>query len=378
MRHNMLRSMGACGLCGLILIVAALLNAQSPPLIDSHDRETECGSTTVIRRANSQRLTPAAAGSFSIVVIPDTQRYTKQQDTPGGKARVVNTVFENHTRWIVDNILTQRIVFVSHVGDVVDENSSKQWEVARRCMDRLHGRIPYGISVGNHDMKESGDASLFQRYFPQSRFQGFKWYGGCFDPDRRKKKVSGNNVNSFQLFSAEGLDFVALHLECNAPDDVLRWANAVLTLHAARRAIVTTHMGLGPIDKPKKERDYFSAPKGRMRWSKIHGKKGNTPQQMWTKCFSKHKNVFMICCGDQSRTTAMTRFSRGAHGNLVFELLSDYTSSGPLRIYRFEPSLNRIRVITFDTTRRSLCEHHKNAPQREQHQFILKYPMSQN
>ncbi|MBI2497819.1 MAG: hypothetical protein HYV75_07900 [Opitutae bacterium] len=29
----------------------------------------------------------------------------------------------------------------------------------------------------------------------------------------------GNNVNSFQLFSAAGLDFVHLNLECNAPDE---------------------------------------------------------------------------------------------------------------------------------------------------------------
>ena len=373
-------------MCVVVLLQLSLrpsiLSAQSPlqvgPRVNDVASAVDTSNRGTFISARVQTLSPAPEGTFSIVVIPDTQRYIKQDVGTEGKSRIVNTVLDNHTRWIIDNIASQRIVFVSHVGDVVEDNSTKHWEVARRCLDRLHGRIPYGISVGNHDMKDSGDASLFQRYFPRSRFQNFSWYGGSFDPDRRKKKVSGNNVNSFQLFTAEKLDFVALHLECNAPDDVLAWANRVLKLYAHRRAFVTTHMGLGPIDKPKQERDFFETPKGRMRWSKIHGKKGNTPQQMWTKCFSRHKNLFMICSGDQSRTAVMTRISRGTNGNTVFELLSDYTSSGPLRIYRFQPPLNRIRVITYDTTRGALCEFHKNVPDRTEHQFILKYSMSRD
>lgn len=49
-------------------------------------------------------------------------------------------------------------------------------------------------------------------------------------------------MNSAQIFSAGGLDFIHLSLECNAPDDLLAWADQLLTQHAKRRAIVTTHM----------------------------------------------------------------------------------------------------------------------------------------
>src|SRR5690606_21799936 len=107
------------------------------------------------------------------------------------------------------------------------------------------------------------------------------------------------------LFSAEGLDFVFLHLECNAPDDVLAWADEVLERHPDRHALVTTHMDLGPLEKPTQNRGYFDDPKGRMRWVKIHGPRGNSPQQMWDKCFRKHKHLVAIFSGDQSRTTAM-------------------------------------------------------------------------
>jgi hypothetical protein len=242
-------------------------------------------------------------------------------------------------------------------------------------MDRLHGKVPYGISVGNHDMKSDGNSELFQEFFPAERFKAFKWYGGSFPTSKKKSTESGNNANSYQLFSAEGLEFVILHLECNAPDRVLDWASEVLTKHSNRRAIITTHMGLGPRDKPKVADEFFSAPKGRMAWKKCHGKKGNTPQQMWDKCFRKHANLFMICCGDQSRTQAMRLTSKGDHGNSVFEVLSDYGSNG-LRVMRFIPGLNRIEVRTWNPTKNEFCKSTKIVKDERQHQFDLQFSMS--
>ena len=158
-------------------------------------------------------------------------------------------------------------------------------------------------------------------------------YGGTFKPATGRTAVSGNNANSYQLFQAGGMYFVFLHLECNAPDDVLEWADGILKKHSHRRAIITTHMGLGPREKPKVARDYYDAPKGRMKWKKCHGNRGNTPQEMWDKCFRKHVNLFMICCGDQSRTQALHQSVRGDQGNIVHEVLSDYGTNG-MRIMR--------------------------------------------
>jgi hypothetical protein len=318
-------------------------------------------------------LPEASEGTFSVAVIPDTQHYGRLKDDD---QTWENPVFEAYTRWIATNIKRQRIVFVSHVGDIVDLNERPQWRVARRCMDQLHGRVPYGISVGNHDMVRSGDASLFQEFFPKSRFEEFDWYGGSFDSTRDSAStVSVNNANSFQLFSAAGLRFVFVHLECNAPDDVLDWASEVLQEHSGRRAIITTHMGLGPRDSPKNARDYFDAPKGRMTWKKCHGERGNSPQQMWDKCFRRHDNVFMICCGDQSRTQAVRRSSRGDHANTVHELLSDYGVNG-LRIMRFVPKANRIEVRTWNPMTRELTQGTKIVPNTAQHQFELPYTMT--
>jgi len=327
--------------------------------------------------AGEHVLPAAPEGTFTIAVIPDTQGYrgkgTKRQ--PDSKDAVTNPVFEAYTKWIADNIERQRIVLVSHVGDIVDRDVPDQWEVARRCMDRLHGRVPYGISVGNHDMKGDGNSSLFQQYFPESRFADFEWYGGCFRNKGENQSISGNNANSCQLFSAEGLNFVFLHLECNAPDNVLAWADQVLERHSDRRALVTTHMGLGPRALPRTPRDFFDAPKGRMQWKKRHGKRGNTPEQMWQKCFRKHRNLFAIFCGDQSRTQAMRQTTLGEHGNPVHEALSDYGASG-LRLYRFVPQENIIEGCTYSPFSRKLCEGTSIVRDRGEHQFTLKYDMS--
>ena len=324
-------------------------------------------------------LSRAPANSFSIVVIPDTQHY-RGRGTKGAaeneEGALTNIVFEGWTDWIAANLDQQRIVFVSHVGDIVDRNNREQWALARRCMDKLHGRVPYGISVGNHDMMTSnGDSSLFQEVFAKSRFDQFRWYGGCFEQRSGSAAISGNNANSIQLFEAAGMKFVVLHLECNAPDDVLQWANATLRRYRDRRAIITTHMGLGPREKPKTERDYFDAPKGRMTWSKCHGARGNTSQQMWDKCFKMHDNLFLVCCGDQSRTQAMRQESVGQHGNTVHELLSDYGANG-LRVMRFIPTKNQIEVRTWDPLKSVLCESTKFVKDRGQHQFTISYEMS--
>lgn len=323
----------------------------------------------------AERLSRAPAGAVSIVVIPDTQAY-RRRDASGQRdpsAPLANRIFEAHTRWIAENISRQNIIFVSHVGDLVDKNQVSQWEIARQHLDQIHGKVPYGISLGNRDMKPSGDARLFQRYFPAERFRNFPWYGGTFSGSSRGPQFSGNNANSYQRISAGGLDFVFLHLECNAPDDVLEWANDVLAQHADRYAIITSHMGWGPRLKPQSREELATAPKGRMTWHKIHGPHGNSPQQMWEKCYRRHANLLAVFSGDQSRTQAHHAVSPGDHGNRVHEILQDYRRYW-LRLYRILPQQQRIEAITFDPRTEALCTATKLVPDRDQHQFCFALP----
>ncbi len=318
-------------------------------------------------------LAPAPEGTFTIAVIPDTQRYLGPGTGRGderGEPR--NPAFESRTSWLAANRAAQRVVFISHMGDIVDKNEHRQWRIARENMDRFHGQAPYGISVGNHDMVgNTGDSSLFQEYFGAERYKDQPWYGGTYaGRPGHAPKVSGNNANSYQLFSAGGLDFIIAHVECNAPDDVLGWVDEVLEAHRDRMAIISTHMYLGGI-----ERKGADQPQGRMRWKKVHGARGNTPQQMWEKSFSKHANLFLVLCGDQSASITHRQTSRGAHGNQVHEILTDYPrhadDSDWLRLLRFHPGKGHIEVLTYSPAQGRLCEGIGHVTEWSDHQFQL-------
>lgn len=325
-------------------------------------------------QAHAADLDAPPPGAFTIVVIPDTQGYrgARTKATPDSPDPLTNPVFANHIAWIRANVTNQNIVFVSHVGDIVDINNEEQWSLARQNLDGLMGVVPFGLSTGNHDMKASGDASLFQKHFPAERFKAFPWYGGTFEPEDPKDAPFGNNANSYQLFSAGGIDFVFLHLECNAPDPVLAWANTLLSRFANRVALVTTHMDLGIRKKPTVKEEFVSGQKGRMEWSKCCGARGNTPLQMWEKLYRQHANLALVFSGDQSRVTAQHLAQTGDHGNVVYALMSDYESAGPLRLYRFQPARREVQAITYDTTKRELVTRTTYVPEASQHQFTLK------
>lgn len=314
---------------------------------------------------SAQKNEQSHKGKFTIAVMSDTQAYsgkgTKSQ--PDSKDPVKNDVFDSQTKWLADNHKSQNIIFVSHAGDVIDINNTDQWNVALNHLNRLHGKIPYGISLGNHDMESNGNSDLFQKYFPESRFLHFPWYGGSYK----------NNTNSYQLISSNNVDLLILHLECNAPDSVLAWADNILYKYNDRFAIIVTHMFLGPRESPVEPEDYFDKPKGVMNWSKTFGKAGNTPVDFWNKCFKKHKNINLIISGDQSRTNAMCQELIGENGNKVFALLSDYSSNdgGGLRLYSFYPYKNKIDVKTYNTSTGEMIKTTQIVTEPENHNFTI-------
>lgn len=318
------------------------------------------------------------ARAFTIVIIPDTQDYRGRdcKATPQSSDPVTNLNLEAQVKWIVENCNEQNIVFVSHVGDIVDKNNLAQWAVAKWHIDQLRGVVPFSLAVGNHDMTRGGNARLFQEHFPSSSFSEYPWYLGTYTHTRPEQNVSSNNVNSAQIFSAGGIDFIHLSLECNAPDDVLAWANETLEKHANRQALITTHMDLGVCEEPQNKEGHIHDPKGRMKWIKNHGTRGNTAEQMWDKLFRRHASLRLIFCGDQSRVTALKLTTPADDGHPVTSMLSDYMSLPILRLLRFIPSENRIDVLTYDVKQGFLVDKMPYAPDVEQHQFTLDYPMS--
>ena len=315
-----------------------------------------------------ERLPPAPEGTFTYAVLSDTHRYAGGGDTP-----LTNAPLASQLTWLAANIETQRIAFVTHAGDLADKNTVTHYTYAHGLFALLHGRVPYAIAPGNHDMTAARDMTRYQKVFGAAQFEAFPWYGGTYGGRHvNGKHLSGDNANSWQTLTAGGLDLLILHLECNTPDAVLTWADGILEQNRQRMAIIVAHMYLGPIDGRGTlgtEGNAF----GRMRWAKIPG--GNTSQEMWEKCFSKHENIFLILSGDQASLIALRQESKGEHGNTVHELMANYPVPTDrddwLRLYRFDPAAQKIHAHTYSPAQNRLCTGIWYLQARDAHLFTL-------
>ncbi len=263
------------------------------------------GGGTVQARFSVRR---AAEPEFTIIALPDTQHYSE----------AFPAVFTAQTQWIVNNQAARNIVFVTHEGDVVEHNSLvSEWQAANASMSLLDGVVPYGIGPGNHDQP----TTLFNQYFPFTRYQTQPWYGGHY---------GSLNDNNFQLFSGGGMNFVILHLEFCPPAAAVAWADSVLKSHPDRIGIMTTH--------------------GYLNESAQRTVSGCTnTQYLWDGLAVPNPNLHFMLSGhvhDESRRTDVV------NGHPVFQMLADYQDraiggEGWLRILRFVPAEDTVYVHTY-------------------------------
>jgi hypothetical protein len=264
----------------------------------------------------SASSSPDSPENFTIVVLPDTQFYS--QSYPW--------IFENQTEWIVKNENAQNIVFVTHLGDIVDTYTDNiQWQNADNAMSILDNKVPYTVLPGNHDMFGNSSAPIYENYFPPSRYENYSYWGGSFDPSSANS--SSPNMNNYQLFSWGGMNFITLSLQYEPPADVLSWADNVLNNYSNRRAIISTHSYLNP-----------------------GGSLTDTGgSEIYDRVVVPENNVFLVLCGHM--TESWTRVDN-LGGRLVYQLLSDYQDlsnggNGYLRTMEFVPSENKIYVKTY-------------------------------
>lgn len=282
-----------------------------------------------------------AAEDFTVVALPDTQFYTTTNAA----------IFQAQADWIVANREKLNIVYVTHLGDIVNDGDTQpyQWDAATNALYRLldpartglPGGIPLGVIPGNHD--HPGGTKLFNQFFGLGTFTNRWWYGGNY---------GGNNQNHYDRFSASGLDFVVVGVDYDGqkldykPLDA--WANGVLAANADRRAIAVTHCILktdGSYDPNRAPSLYAS--------------------------LSDHPNLFLMLCGHNHGEAYRAETNQN---RIVHIVLSDYQSdinggNGWLRQYQFSPRHNVIRVQTYSPT----LHQYRLGPQS---QFEIPYPMT--
>ncbi|HEU5060475.1 MAG TPA: LamG-like jellyroll fold domain-containing protein [Kofleriaceae bacterium] len=267
------------------------------------------------------------ADDFTIVVLPDTQVYTIE-----GKG--LEHFFYDQTAWVREHRKEYNIVAVIHNGDLINNGDKYvyQWQVADRAMDTLEKAeagladgVPYGISVGNHDLSVfgvAGKATLFNQYFGITRFGGRVYYGGNY---------GGSNNESWFTFNAGGLDFVVVNLQYNtAPSAAtLAWARSIFEMHPHAFGILNTHYLLGS--------------------SGNFGTQGAAIYQ----ALKDVPSVQLMTCG---HVGAEARRTDVFEGHPIHTMLADYQfeaegGGGKLRLWEFSPVRGEVTVRTYSPTR---------------------------
>jgi hypothetical protein len=290
------------------------------------------------------RVKPAnGSQKFTIIILPDTQYYTEE---PQGTHYGANAaMFKSQTAWIANNRQSMNIVYVGQLGDCVQNgdnppgaNDSIEWQRADTAISAIESQaltglpdgIPYGLSVGNHDQSPGGGGNTaatnrYNQYFGISRFNGRNYYGGHH---------GSNNDNHYELFSASGVDFLAISMEYDtSPEtDVLDWAANLVQTYSSRKVIVMTHFGINETGSPKPA---FGA-QGQAIYDRLKG----------------FPNFMLFVCGHIHQTDGEARRLDIFNGNTVHTVLSDYQErtgggNGLLRIMEFDPAQNKISVKTY-------------------------------
>ncbi|EJF89142.1 metallophosphoesterase [Bartonella tamiae] len=337
----------------------------------------------------------AWAEKFTIGVISDTQNYT---DVTYEQPRGVNA-FIQQMRYIVDHKEDKNIVFVTHVGDIVQHGDGRfktgivgqytywdtraEWEYANLALSILSkSNIPFSVVPGNHDYDNYSwyeepngpgknrplkGGSVFNHYFgPNSQhFYKKDWYGGTY----------WGGLNSFQIFEAAGKKFLHLGLEQQPNMPVLNWAQNVLDNNPGLPVIITTHEWLTP-DSDNTHNLGGRDSRGVMARSNDHasyfsGTDHLTPDEIWERFVKKNARIFLILSG-HSFTVPVSGVSSGENlridtndaGYPVYQSLQDYQGNtvgkdgkansdnggaGWMRFIEFDTDKQKMHFYTYST-----------------------------
>jgi len=275
------------------------------------------------------------SSDFTLIVLPDTQDYAKNYPE----------IFLKQTNWIKDVKDKLNVVFVTHLGDVVDggDSDESQWISSKESLSLLNGIIPYGLIIGNHDYDDKAktrSAIFWDNYFPLADYNNYSWWGGNFD---------NTTQNTYQYFASGDFEFLIFHLEFCPRNEILNWANQIILENLDKRVIISTHSYLYSDDTWVDASDRWDCTE--------YGIEGNNGDEIWDKLVRKHKNIFLVLNGHILNDGTGYLESNGDKGNKIVQILSNYQClvngacingpTGYLRIMRFNPFLNKVFVQTY-------------------------------
>ncbi|GIG92669.1 carbohydrate-binding protein [Plantactinospora endophytica] len=252
--------------------------------------------------------------------------------------------YRSQTQWIADNAAGRKIAYTAHTGDIIENDyydplaknadGSLQRPGLNEQVDREFSRaseyqrvlddkgVVNQVIAGNHDNQlgaETGPDSRFSRTFGADRYYQVArgWPAGAeyhawdevTNPDG-SVTPGRDNQNNYVLFTAGGLDFVAVGLSYGVTPEEARWADSVFKRYKDRNGILLSHDYLKPSTNPDGRGAAFSAPDG---------------SPLYKLVVENNPNVFLVLAGHEHGVGTNLKTKVGVTvTHDVVELLADY------------------------------------------------------
>lgn len=259
------------------------------------------------------QLAPADEGEFTVALIGDTQKAVEYYP---------ETVKES-MRWLVEQKSALNLKYLISMGDIVDDvdkeldsraDPDKQLTDARAAYDILaDGNVPFVLTLGNHDYEDMAFSDRisdkFNEYFPLSVYDGLPEFGGAY----------GDTVeNTYHFFENGNQKYMILSLGHNPTDEMLAWANRIVSENSDRKVIVVVHAYINGGENAKDETTEFS--------SGGYGQRNPQGDKIWNNLLRKHENIFMVTCGhelalDNKRVVRSRVY--GDNGNVIDQFMTN-------------------------------------------------------
>lgn len=266
-----------------------------------------------------------ASYDFSIAHFTDTQYLSEgavEQETAAERA-IWEKAYGDTTRWIADNAAERRIEYVAHTGDIIENNIRTpateamlqqvmgEFEVSSEQQAILdEAGVTNQVIAGNHDNRsgtENGAGALFNEFYGPDRYQAAddQWIDAEYGGPWRE----GDNQNNYTLFSAGGIDFVAVGLSYGVTREESDWADSIFKRYPDRNGILLSHDYLAASSQRDGRDSWFAAPDGSMLFKTI---------------VEDNPNVFLILAGHIHGVGTNVKPEVGQVSHGVVELLADY------------------------------------------------------
>ena len=243
---------------------------------------------------------------YTVAFLPDTQSYVIYK--PAAMTSQID--------WLINNKEKLNLKFVGHEGDIVQsfDTDITEWEFARTQMNKLiSSGIPYSTLPGNHDYAElTRDSTVLNNYFPLSAFTSMSTYGGSYDT---------NSDNTYHIVDINGNDLLILSLEFGPRDEIVTWANSVLTTYSGTTALVLVHSYLRYDGELLAPGDNHAPSNGYGLGTDV-----NDGTDLWTNLIYPNNNISFVICGHDGRSDdgASMRISSHADDSPIYQVMANY------------------------------------------------------